>query len=66
MTIVPFPDPPAGTPAGGEMVTAAVGRYLDSIKAKTTRSSYAGNSPASSPAPAAATPPRSFPRTTPR
>ncbi|HWM97029.1 MAG TPA: site-specific integrase [Streptosporangiaceae bacterium] len=42
MTIVPFPDPPAGTPASGEIVTAAVDRYLDSIKTKTTRSSYAG------------------------
>lgn len=66
MTIAPFPDPPAGTPASGEIVTAAVDRYLDSIKTKTTRSSYAALSPASSPAPAAATPPRSFPRTTPR
>ena len=41
MTIVPFPAPPAGTPASGEIVTAAVDRYLDSIKTKTTRSSYA-------------------------
>ena len=40
MTIVPFPAP-AGTPASGETVTAAVDRYLDSIKTKTTRSSYA-------------------------
>lgn len=38
MTIVPFPDPPAG----GEIVAAAAGRYLDSIKTRTTRSSYAG------------------------
>ena len=42
MTIVPFPAPPAGTPASGEIVTAAVDRYLDSIKTRTTRSSYAG------------------------
>jgi hypothetical protein len=42
VTIVPFPAPPAGTPASGEIVTAAVDRYLDSIKTRTTRSSYAG------------------------
>ena len=42
MTIVPFPAPPAGPPASGEIVTAAVDRYLDSIKTTTTRSSYAG------------------------
>lgn len=42
MTIVPFPAPPADAPASGEIVTAAVDRYLDSIKTKTTRSSYAG------------------------
>ena len=42
MTIVPFPATPAGTPASGEIVTAAVDRYLDSIKTTTTRSSYAG------------------------
>lgn len=41
MTIVPFPAPPTDTPASGEIVTAAVDRYLDSIKTKTTRSSYA-------------------------
>jgi integrase len=38
---VPVPDPPAGTPASGETVTAAVDRYLDSIKTATTRSCYA-------------------------
>lgn len=42
MTIVPFPAPPAGTPASGEIVTAAVDRYLNSIKTTTTRSSYVG------------------------
>jgi site-specific recombinase XerC len=41
VTIAPFPAPPAGNPASGEIVTAAVDRYLDSIKTKTTRSSYA-------------------------
>ena len=41
MTIVPFPAPAGGTPASGETVTAAVDRYLDSIKTRTTRSSYA-------------------------
>jgi site-specific recombinase XerC len=41
VTIVPFPAPPAGG-GGGEIVTAAVDRYLDSIKTRTTRSSYAG------------------------
>jgi hypothetical protein len=35
VTIVPFPAPPAG--GGGEIVTAAVDRYLDSIKTRTTR-----------------------------
>jgi len=38
----PVRGPPAGTLASGEIVTAAVDRYLDSIKTKTTRSSYAG------------------------
>jgi hypothetical protein len=66
VTIVPFPAPPADTPASGEIVTAAVDRYLDSIKTKTTRSSYAGTLARLVSAPAAATPPRSFPRTTPR
>jgi integrase len=42
VTIVPFPAAPADTPASGESVTAAVERYLDSIKTRTTRSSYAG------------------------
>jgi integrase len=42
VTIVPLPAPPADAPASGEIVTAAVDRYLDSIKTKTTRSSYAG------------------------
>ncbi len=42
MTIVPFPAPPADTPASGEIVTAAVDRYLNSIKTTTTRSSYVG------------------------
>jgi hypothetical protein len=42
VTIVPFPAPPVGTPASGEIVTAAVDRYLDSIKTKTTHFSYAG------------------------
>jgi site-specific recombinase XerC len=42
VTIVPFPAPPADAPASGEIITAAAGRYLDSIKTKTTRSSYAG------------------------
>lgn len=41
MTIVPFPDPPPGIPASGETVTAAVDRYLGSIKTRTTRASYA-------------------------
>jgi site-specific recombinase XerD len=41
VTIVPFPAPPAGT-ARGETVTGGVERYLDSIKTRTTRSSYAG------------------------
>ena len=36
MTIVPFPAPPTDTPASGEIVTAAVDRYLDSIKTNTT------------------------------
>ena len=62
MTIVPFPAPPAS----GETVAAAVDRYLDSIKTRTTRSSYAGTLAGLSPGPAAATSPRSFPRTTPR
>jgi site-specific recombinase XerD len=42
VTIVPFQAPSPGTPASGEIVTAAVDRYLDSIKTKTTRSSDAG------------------------
>jgi hypothetical protein len=41
VTIVPFPDPPGGALASGETVTAAVDRYLDSIKTGTTRSIYA-------------------------
>src|SRR5260370_17294930 len=32
VTIVPFPAPPAGTPASAEIVTAAATRYPDSIK----------------------------------
>ncbi len=41
---MPFPSPPAGpapVPAGGESVTAAVDRYLDSVQTKTTCDSYA-------------------------
>jgi hypothetical protein len=38
VTTAPFP----ASPASGETVTAAVDRYLDSIKTRTTRSSYAG------------------------
>jgi hypothetical protein len=36
VSIIPFLDPPVG----GETVTAAVDRYLDPIKTRTTRSSY--------------------------
>ena len=45
MTVVPFPAPPAAPPAiaEGATVAAAVDRYLDSIKARTTRASYAEN-----------------------
>jgi site-specific recombinase XerD len=40
VTVMPFPAPPAKT-TGGETVTAAVDRYLDSVQARTTRDSYA-------------------------
>jgi len=44
VTVVQFPAPSAGAAlaiAEGETVVAAVGRYLDSIQARTTRDSYA-------------------------
>ena len=66
MTIVPFPDPPGGVLASGETVTAAVDRYLDSIKTGTTRSSYADTLARLVSRAVTATQPRSSPRTTPR
>ncbi|MEV1248662.1 hypothetical protein [Nonomuraea sp. NPDC049750] len=43
MAVVSLPAPSADAPAGGQSVAAAVGRFLDQVRAATTRAGYAVN-----------------------